>query len=658
MKRIVLLVVLFSVALQAQRKDFDKVSIADLQEKKYPGDTTASAAIIYNKAKTTFKYDRTKGFTAVHEYEMRIKIYKSDGLKWANFKVPYYVGYENLTDDRIKFSNGVTYNLENGGIVKTKLNSEGTFKKGLNEFWNLASVAMPNVKSGSIIEFRYVLQSSDLGEFPVFNFQYAIPVKYAEYVTELPEFYIYKPVLVGFSKIKSDGKIGRGHFTFDNKNNQMTSVDFQSVNSIYTGENIPALADEPYVDNLSNYRSSVQHELERIRWPDEPEKHISTTWEGVAHKIFKDEKFGKELEQRQYFEQDLPAIARSSAPETERVNAIFELVKRTMSWDNTYGYYAKKGVRQAYKNKTGNVAEINFILISMLNHAGIKANPVLVSTIENGIPAFPNLRVFNYVIAAVQIDGKEVLLDATDKYATLDILPSRALNWTGRLIRRDGSSQEINLVPTAVSRETVTIMGKIDGQGKISGKIRLNKTDYAAHDFRNKYATRNVGEYVENLSNIYGAIEIQDYLAENKTELSKPVTETFSFVSNNHSEIIGDKIYVNPMLFFADQKNPFVLENRTLPMYFGYPKHHKYTINIEIPEGYIVESLPKPISISTGENVGNFIFNILQNDNRIQVTVTQEHTISMVSASFYDAMKQFYRKIIEKEQEKIVLKKV
>jgi hypothetical protein len=54
--------------------------------------------------------------------------YIKEGLSWANFEVPYYVGYESMSDDVVKFSNAVTYNLEDE-IVKTKLNSEGSFKK-------------------------------------------------------------------------------------------------------------------------------------------------------------------------------------------------------------------------------------------------------------------------------------------------------------------------------------------------------------------------------------------------------------------------------------------------------------------------------------------------------------------------------------------------
>jgi hypothetical protein len=55
-------------------------------------------------------------------------------------------------------SNAVT-SLEGAEIVKTKLNSEGSLKKNINEYWNEASITMPNVKVGSVIEFKYILKS-------------------------------------------------------------------------------------------------------------------------------------------------------------------------------------------------------------------------------------------------------------------------------------------------------------------------------------------------------------------------------------------------------------------------------------------------------------------------------------------------------------------
>jgi hypothetical protein len=657
-KIVTLFFLLFLSAANAQKSELAKITIKDLQEKLYPADTNAVAAILYNKGKTVFRYNVKKGFSAVHEYFFRIKIYKKEGLKWGNFEIPYFVGYENLNDDRIKFSDGVTYNLENNAVTKTKLKSEGTFKKDMNEFWNVAAITMPNVKVGSIIEFSYTLKTEDLGEFPIFNFQYEIPVKHAEYFTEIPEFFIYKPLIVGVGLVKSDAKVTSGHQNFDNENGQTTNLSYQQISSSYISDNVPALFEEDDVDNIDNYRSALQHELERTRFPDVPEKNYTMTWDGVARTIFKDERFGKELEARQYFEQDLPAVVRSSKTDTDKVLAILAHVKRTIKWDGKYGYNTKKGVKKAYLERTGNVAEVNFILISMLNHAGINANPVLISTVKNGIPAFPNLRIFNYVLAAAQLDGKWVLLDATEKYTSIDILPARDLNWNGRLIRRDGSSEEIQLVPASQSRELVSMIANIDSQGKIDGKLRIQKTAQLAYEFREANAGQNKSDYIAKLENDLGDVKVDAYVCDNCEDVSKPVIETCNFASDNHVEVIGDKMFINPLLFFTQNRNPFLQENRKLPVYYGYPQQYKYNITYEIPEGYAIESLPKGLSLSTGENVGQFVFNIAANGNKIQITINKEINLALISASFYENLQAFYKQMIGKQQDKIVLKKI
>lgn len=642
----------------AQKSDAGKVTLKDLQEKLYPADTNAVAAILYNKGKTTFRYDIRNGFTAVHEYFFRIKIYKKEGLKWGNYELPYFVGYQNLNDDRVKFFDAITYNLENNQITKTKLSSEGTFKKDVNDYWNVASITMPNVKVGSIIEFSYTIKSEDLGEFPNYHFQYEIPVRHSEYFTDIPEFFIYKPLVVGLGDVKSDAKITNGYQNFDDEHKHTTNLSYQQISSSYISDDIPALFEENYVDNINNYRSSIQHELERTRFPNALEKNYTISWDDVARNIYKQDRFGKELEARQYFEQDLPAVTRSSTTDLEKTMAILAHVKRTVKWDGKYGYNTKKGVKKAYSDRTGNVAEVNFILISMLNHAGISANPVLISTVENGIPAFPNQRIFNYVIAAAQLDGKWVLLDATEKYTTVNVLPARDLNWNGRLIRRDGTSEEIQLVPSTPSRESISMLAKINVEGKIDGKLRIQKSDNMAYDFREGHATQNREDYIGKLQDNLGDIAITDYISDNLQEVSKPIVETFNFVSNNHAEVIGDKMFINPLLFFTQQKNPFLLESRKMPIYYGYPQQFKYNITYEIPDGYAVESFPKVMSIATGENVGLFVFNIAVNANKIQITANKEINLAIVSPNFYENLQAFYSQMIAKMNEKIVLKKI
>jgi hypothetical protein len=657
-----LLVIVFATCLMemnAQKLELGKVSVKELQEKFNPDDTTANAAILYKKARTYFTYNRKEGFSTVHEYEFRIKIYKKEGLDWANYSVPYYVGYDGLNDDTVKFSNCVTYNLENGSIVKTKLNGEGKFKKDVNEYWNEASITMPNVKEGSVIEFKYTLKSENIVKFPTFDFQYDIPVNFVEYKTEVPQFFIYKPILIGYFKPESDMKVVTGYQNFDDENQHTVNLSFQQVNTVYSAYKVPAIRDERYVDNLDNYKSAVKYELEKTRFPDVPEKIYTLTWDDVAKTIFKEKDFGKQLTEHVYFEQDLKTILKDATTDTEKINAIFKFVQNKMNWNNEYSYYSDKGVKKAYEESTGNAAEINFILTSMLNYAGINANPVLTSTVSHGIPVYPNRTIFNYVVASAKVGDKHILLDATNKFTAPNILPFYALNWTGRLIRQEGTAEEINLVPKAASKEIYNMIASIDATGKVNGKFRVQKTDYKALYFRQKYGAASNDNYLEKLENDLGGIHITNYAVENKaTDLSQPVIETFNFTSDNESEIIGDKIFLNPLLFFTETKNHFVQEKRELPIYFGYPTQEKYNITFEIPAGYAVESLPKNITIATPENVGLFSFKTIAADNKIQVSVTSEMNTALISADFYETLKEFCQKMIDKQNEKIILKKV
>ena len=642
----------------AQNFEYGKASQEELQQKVHSLDSTAAAAIIFKKGRTFYTYRRNNGFILNHEYTFRIKIYKKEGLSWATFQVPYYVGYEKYNDDVVKFSNCATYNLENDIVVKTKLKGEGVFKNEINKNWAEASILLPNVKVGSVIEIKYLLKSENLVKFPVYNFQYDIPVNYAEYDTEIPEYFVYKPILTGYTTIKSEAKYAQGSQNFEDEHGQSRGFRYSQINSKYSVENMPALKEEAFVDNIINYKTALYHELESTRFPNEKVKDYSMTWEGVTKTIFKDNDFGKQLEERDFLMQDIKLILKD-VEEKNKLNVIFEFVKNKMNWNNEYGYFTNKGVKKAYLEKTGNCAEINFILIDMLKLAGIKANPVLISTVDHGVPVYPNRTVYNYVVAAVEREGKQVLLDATQKYTTQNILPLNALNWNGRLIRADGTSEEIILAPTFQSNINYTALANIDSQGKISGKLRIQKTNYEAYSYREKNNAINTDTYLEKLENELGGARITDYKIENReTDLMNPITETFTFVSNNHYERIGGKLFINPLLFFAYQKNPFVMEKRQMPIYFGFPKQMRYNLTLEIPEGYEVESLPTAIKLTTEDNTAVFSIISASSGDKIQISIIREINKSVIAPSYYNTIKDFFQKMIVAQNEKIVLKKI
>lgn len=640
-----LVLLLLPFSLFAQNMELGKVSVAELKEKVHSTDSSAVAAVLFKKGKTYFELTPDGKWELVTEVETRIKIYKKEGLKYSNFEVPYYVGGGG-SEEHVSFYNANTFNLVDGKIVKTKLKSEGEFKEQINKKWNVRKMTLPAVKEGSVIEFRYKLKSPYITNINDFSFQEAIPVNHVEYEVLIPEYFSYNTMLLGFNVIQQNSEIAT------------TLKGFSERRMDYYGSSIPALKEESYVSNIKNYASILKFELASISYPNQMKKSYASNWDDIAKNIYEDEDFGTELKQSSYFEVDIDPLVSKALTKDEKISIVFDFVKALMTWNQKNGYNCEKGVKKAYKEKVGNVAEINLMLVAMLRHIGLNANPVILSTRANGIAPFPSRTAFNYVIAAVEIENGLILLDATSKNALPNILPLRDLNWNGRIIRKNGSSAEVDLMAKMNSKDVVNMMATITKEGTLEGKMKEQYLDYNAFSFREKYSGVATESYLEMLEKRLNNIEIGDYELTNKTELAKPAIESYSFKHNNSVEVIGDKMYFSPMLFLAMTQNPFKQETRKYPIDFLYPNQDKYLINITIPEGYAVESLPAAMAMNISDNLGGFKYMISNTGQQIQLMVTLDINSSIVSSEYYDELKEFYALMIKKQTEKIVLKKV
>jgi len=140
-------------------------------------------------------------------------------------------------------------------------------------------------------------------------------------------------------------------------------------------------------------------------------------------------------------------------------------------------------------------------------------------------------------------------------------------------------------------------------------------------------------------------------------DFAKPVTEDYSFSHSNMVEAIGDRLYFAPLLFLAMNDNPFKLEKRQYPIDFIYPFQWKYVVSIKVPEGYVVESLPKSATITMEEQIGTFKYDIVDNDRQLQLMALFDINYANIPESYYDNLKGFFNEVIKKQTEKIVLKK-
>ncbi len=620
-----------------------RVSMEELQQKRHPKDSSAVAAVLFKKGLTTFTIGTDSKWYINTQVQERIKIYKKEGYSYASMQIPYY--NSEGTSEKIVIENAFTYNLNNGQIEKTKLNKEGEFKEKINEYWDIKKIVMPAVKEGSIIEYQYTITSPFITDLRDWDFQYSIPADIVSYQINIPSPLAYNQIITGSTVINKESV-----------EESSLNGDYTETKLTYTVKDILAIKEEKYVNNIKNYISSLKFELAAIYYKT-GRKSYAQEWNDVVKNIYDNPDFGRQLNLKSYFEEELNPILKGVTDKEVKRDKVFAFVKQKMTWNEKNSYLCYDGVKTAFKNKVGNTAEINLMLIAMLRYAGLDANPVLISTRSNGIAPFASRTAFNYVIAAVKIEDKTIFLDATDKNAEPDIIPHRAINWIGRIIRNDGSSEEVDLIPKFKSKENYIVMADLNNDGLFSGKIRKQYLGYNAFEFKGNFGGLEKEKRVEIIEKKYHGIELTDYSVVFPEDPVKPITEDYAFSHDNMVEKIGDRLYFTPLLFLAMTDNPFKLEKRQYPIDFVYPFQEKYVVNINLPEGYSVESLPKSETIAMEEQIGTFKYDIVNNNRQLQLMVQFDINYAHIPESYYNNLKGFITNIVQKQTEKIVLKK-
>ncbi|MGJ8591996.1 MAG: DUF3857 domain-containing protein [Aquaticitalea sp.] len=670
----ILLIFQYSVS---QDFRFGKVSKEELVETTHAIFPEANAAILYKNQDIRFSYVQDVGFRQENEIFQRIKIYNKEGFDYATKLIRLFVNSQgpSSNNEEIIGLKAVTYTLVNGKIEADKLKKEGVFEEETNKFWKTIKFTMPNIQEGCIIEFEYTIQSQLTGIDDI-EFQQMIPINKLDFRLKTPEYFQYKKLLnpraiytpkLSTSTVNESFSIttkerpqsqipgfrGTGNATFTSSEVKFKS-DVISSNLI----DIPPLKNEEYVDNLSNYQAKLIMELDFIKYPNETSKSFSTNWEQVTKIIYDDQDFGAQLNKKGYFDDDLDQLLTGISDPVQKASLIFNHVKSKVKWNDYHGYMCDLGVSKAYKSGEGNSADINLMLISMLSYAGLEAHPILVSTKNNGIPLLPTRTGFNYVICGVVIDSNTFLLDATQKFTTANILPVKSLNWLGRLIRDDKTSEWVELTPVSPSKETVSLNVKLKSDLSAEGKVRAHYTEYQAFSMRNRYENVSNQQIIERLEKDKGELRVSNLEIDKLYDVTQPITQTYEFSVQNAMEDIGGKLYFSPLFFLSPKESPFREDNRNYPIDFVYPISDKYMVNIMLPEGYVIDTLPGNSKMEFNSTEGAFSYLARENGSMLQITISMDLNKAVILAKDYEQFKQFYQFMIEKQTEKVVLKKV
>lgn len=663
MKNTLILFVFVSHLLTAQNYKYGKVSIDELAEKTNFYEPNASAAVLYNERTTKYEYDDLRGFYLIENYFMRVKLYNKEGFDYANIEIPLHSG-GSIMGDKLLSLKATTYNLTDKEIEKVKLENQNIYDLKVNKYLSLKKFTMPKIKEGSVIEIEYSIESPYFYNLNDFVFQKEIPVHKNNMKIFIPEYFVYNIKTKGYHPIKiEDEKITRSMtFRYESLNTRETdltergiaTVEFKETKHSMSTDYMPSLKEEPYCGNIENYTAGFVFELSYTKFPGRVIETYTKDWKSVTEKIYELEDFGDELKKEKYFEEDLTSIIGNTSDDLTKVGQIFQFVKSKIKPNGIWGIYTDLGVVKSYKTQVGNVSDINLNLVNFLRFAGFDANPVLVSTINHGIPLYPSIKSFNYVIVVVNFPEGIVLLDASDPLSTPNNLPEYVFNYNGREIRKDGSSRWISLYPPFQSSQKIVMSLKWSEDG-FEGSSRKVLNNIYAKRYRKKMFGLTNETMLENIKLEYENIEILDFRLTNLEDFSNDVSEVIKLSTDSYFEEVSDKIFIDPLLFETTNQNPFKTENREFPIYFNFPWAESISINITIPENYRVFALPESKQMVLPDELGGFVYEVTQINNTIKVESNIVINNPVVEFEKYQTLKDFYREIVLKQTEKIVL---
>lgn len=658
------LCVFFMMTAYGQDYKFGDISKEALSQKQHPLEPEAAATVLHRMSYTDFDYSKDRGFYAVINVEERIKIYTKEGLDRATVSVPLYKGYGS-NDDKFTGLKAYTYELINGNVKKTKLEKDGVFQEERSSFLDIKKFTMPNVQPGSIIEYKYTISTPYIGNLDPYYFQETIPVDHVELKFWAPEWMSFKMHRRGWYPLNIENLEKRDNISIKNvvdagigPRTVYEKVDFDSKGYSLELSDIPSIKEEPYMASLASYRSGIQFELNYTQFPNSPIDTYATTWSEVAKDVNNAERFGGQLKKRRLFKKLAASLVQESDSEQEKIIKVYSFVRNTITWNGIKGIYASDDLDDIVVEKTGNDADINLILVGLLREVGVNANPILISSKENGIPIFPTRSGFDYVIAGVGEGFNPVLLDAANRLSAPQVLDEELLNWNGWLIREDGTSKNVSLFPLKAANHTALVNYNIDKELLTTGKVRSRVSGHIAQGMRYNFNGLGEDEYSPTMEENMSGVEVDNVVFKEMKNPFKPLTLSYDFNSDTFVEEIGGDIYFSPLGQYATSVNPFTADSRSYPIDFKFPKEDRLTLTWTLPEGYQVASLPKGVEVDLQDGLGSYKYSISEINGQIKVSVLRSINKADVRAASYNLIKEYYKLMLEKESEKVKLKKI
>ena len=629
--------------------EWGKISEADLKMTVYTPDSSADAVVLNDAGEIGIDFFNTS-IKSTYKQHRRVKILKKSSFDDQGLvKIPYLKSSE-------VFSRLKAQVIQPDGSVLV-LKSSDILDEKVTEYRSQKKILFPALQEGSIIEYECEINNDHPTSLHDWYFQDDIPVRRSDLTLSIPKV---------FSIIR--GK--RGDFFVNQGKNTLTyttignSIEGRKIdveNQFFYADTVASIKSDKYITTLRDYLTHFYFQLKSINYLDGTSENRSSTWEIFTKEMLEGSPGVWSRRKNSYSDawNDIQVKVATLTTPLEKISALHNFVKNNIEWTGNKGIIPEESLNKVYKEKKGDCADINYLLVALLNEAGIKAFPYLISSRSHGkaFVFYPFREQFNYTLCYIELEGKPFLLDATDPLLSVNMPRIDALNETGFVLDKN-NPHWVDIVPQ--QGLTIRILNiELDKSNRMSGTLQSRFKGYDAlierYNSNNKEALE---KSVKNYFSEAGAEVLIDSVTQtNLKSVNEPMNTTVYFKINDAATSAGDIVYLNPTAYFDYTKNPFKQKERKYPIDLPYPERKQFAVNLKIPEGFEVTDLPKSVKVTLLDDAANFQYAVSTINGQVQYTVKLNINRLHFSSEEYIPLKDFFDQVAAKLNEQVVLKK-
>ncbi|MBS1655785.1 MAG: DUF3857 domain-containing protein, partial [Bacteroidetes bacterium] len=538
---------------------FGKITPEDFKPTVYSIDSSANAVVLADIGSTEITGNTKGGFSLHYNHYKRVHILNKNGYDIADVSIRLYAN--GSEEENLESLKAVTYNLEGGKVVETKLDTKkNVFKDKISKNWVVKKFTFPNIKEGSIIEFEYKIESDFLFNLQPWEFQGSYPRIWSEYNVSIPAFFRYVFITQGyhsydinnrsdrresFNIIESGGTGASEHYQFD-----ANVTDYRWVI-----KNVPVLKEENFTSTLDNHISKIEFQLSEQSEPLTYHRYMGS-WMDLTKRLMEDEDFGESLQKDNNWIGDYIGSMVKTGTNLEKAKRIYAYVRDKFTCTDHSSKYLSQSLKNVAKSNSGSDADINLLLVAMLRYANIDADPVILSTRSNGYSnrLYPLISQFNYVIVQAKIDSGTYYLDASLRNLGFGKLSSECYNGQARVINETAALLEFD--PNKLVERKFSSIFMINGEkGGLSATMQQAAGYFESYSIRQRIKDKGKEELFKDIKKAYPSdIEISNEGIDSLDQLENEIGIHYDFDMKPGDD---DLLYFNPMFGEGYKENPF-----------------------------------------------------------------------------------------------------